>query len=169
VTAEKLEHVFEIRIKGSIQAVWDEITKRGAVQRPLMDTVLVTDLKPGSPFKYLSPNHKYCLVHGKVLEVDPPRRLVHTYQFTIAHDPPSRVTWELDQIGDEVRVRLVHDQFETPTKTFKQVKGGWAGILQSLKLWIETGDIAFTTKLQYAMFKPMMPFLPKQCREMARS
>ena len=48
----KLEHVFEIQIKGSIKAVWDEITKRGAVQQPLMDTVLATDLKPGSPFRY---------------------------------------------------------------------------------------------------------------------
>lgn len=160
----KLEHVFEIQIKGSIKAVWDEITKRGSVQRPLMDTVLVTDLKPGSPFRYLSPNGKYSLVHGKILEVDPPRRLVHTYQFNLHHDPPSRVTWELEQVGPDVRVRLVHDQFETETKTYKAVKGGWPGILQNLKLWIETGDIRLGTKMQYAMYSVMMPFLPKSCR-----
>ena len=130
--------------------MWDEITKRGAVQRPLMDTVLATDLKPGSR-SGTHANGKYSLVHGKILEVDPPRRLVHTYRFNLHHDPPSRVTWELEQVGPDVRVRLVHDQFESETKTYKAVKGGWQQILQNLKLWIETGDIAFGTKMQYAM------------------
>src|SRR5262245_4698705 len=161
----KLEHVFEIRIAGRIEAVWAEITKRGAVQRPVMDTVLVSDLRPGSPFKYLSPDGRYWFVEGKILEVDPPRRLVHTYQFTMTPDPPSRVTWALEQVGDEVRVRVVHDQFDSATKTYKSVKGGWAGILQNLKLWIETGDIGRWTKVQYAIGRPLMRFLPKQCRE----
>jgi len=164
-TAPRLEHVFEILITGSIEDVWNEITKRGAVQRPLMDTVLVSDLEPGRPFKYLSPNGRYKFVWGKILEVDPPRRLVHTYQFTLWPDPPSRVTWELEQIGKEVRVRLVHDQFDTPTGTYERVKGGWAGILRNLKLWIERGDIAFGTKVQYAIARLAMPLLPKRCRE----
>jgi uncharacterized protein YndB with AHSA1/START domain len=158
-------HVFEIRIAGRIDAVWDEITKRGAVQRPLMDTVLVSDLRPGSPFKYLSPDRKYSFVTGTILEIEPPRRLVHTYRFTMSPDPPSRVTWELEQVGGEVRVRLVHDQFDAETKTYKSVKGGWAGILRNLKLWIETGDIATWTKVQYALARPFMRFLPKECRE----
>jgi hypothetical protein len=34
----RLMHVFEIRIAGRIDDVWNEITKRGAVQRPVMDT-----------------------------------------------------------------------------------------------------------------------------------
>src|SRR5262245_58529173 len=108
----RLEHVFEIRIAGRIEAVWAEITKRGAVQRPVMDMGLVDDLRPGSPFKYLSPDGRYRFVEGKILEVEPPRRLVHTYQFTMAPDLPSRVTWELEQVGDEVRVRIVHDEFD---------------------------------------------------------
>ena len=61
------------------------------------------------------------------------------------------MTWELEQVGPDVRVRLVHDQFESETKTYKAVKGGWQQILQNLKLWIETGDIAFGTKMQCAM------------------
>jgi hypothetical protein len=74
------------------------------------------------------------------------------------------VTWELEQVGPDVRIRLVHDQFDSETKTYKAIKGGWPAILQSLKLWIETGDIAFGTKMQYAMYSVMMPFLPKSCR-----
>ncbi len=157
-----LQHAFEIRIRGSIDAVWQEITKRGAVQRPLMDTVLVSELKPGSPFKYTSPNGKYSMVKGTILEIDPPRRLVHTYQFSHLQDPPSRVTWELEQAGEEVIVRILHDQFDKQTKTYQMVKGGWAEILKNLKLWIETGDIALGTKLQYAMFRPFMTFVCKK-------
>lgn len=164
-TTEKLEHVVEIYIRGSIHAVWEEITKRGAVQRPVLDTVLVTGLRPGSPFKYLSRNGNYCFVRGTILEVDPPRRLVHTYQFTFRQDPSSRVTWELEQVGEEVRVRLTHDQFDSPTETYQGVKDGWVRILQSLKRWIETGDIALGTKLFYVFFRLQLPLLPKECRE----
>lgn len=160
--AKPLQHVFEIRIRGSIQTVWEEITKRGAVQRPLMDTVLVSDLQPGSPFRYTSPNGKYTMVYGKILEIDPPRRLVHTYQFSLQQDPPSRVTWELEQIGDEVRVSLLHDQFATETKTYKSVSGGWKQILATLKLFIETGDIAMGTKFQYWMMYALLPFFAKK-------
>jgi len=165
-TPEKFEHVLEVRIRGSIQAVWEEITKRGSVQRPVLDTVLITDLRPGSSFKYLSRNGKYCFVRGTILEVDPPCRLVHTYQFTFNQDPPSRVTWELEQVGeDEVRVRLIHDQFDSPNKTYKGVKDGWVKILKSLKRWIEAGDIALSTKLFYVLFRLQYPLLPKECRE----
>ncbi len=157
-----LQHVFEIRIKGSIQTVWEEITKRGAVQRPVMDTVLVSDLKPGSLFRYTSPNGKYTMVYGEILEIQPPRRLVHTYQFSLQQDPPSRVIWELEQVGDEVRVAVLHDQFETETKTYKAVGGGWKGILANLKLWIESGDIGIGTKLQYWMMYTMLPLFAKK-------
>lgn len=130
-----------------------------------MDTVLVSELLPGSPLRYLSPNGKYVFVRGTILEIEPPRRLVHTYQFTASPDPPSRVTWELEQIGGEVRVTLVHDQFEAANRTYKSVKRGWTSILQSLKRWIETGDIALGTKLQYSAASLMLPFLPKEFRD----
>ena len=160
--SKPLQHVLEIRIKAPIQKVWDEITKRGAVQRPVMDTVLVSDLQPGSPFRYTSPNGKYTMVYGKILEIEPPRRLVHTYQFSLQQDPPSRVTWELEQVGDEVRVVLLHDDFATETKTYKSVGGGWKGILANLKLWLETGDIGMGTKMQYFMMYALLPLMAKK-------
>lgn len=162
MTSKPLQHVFEIRIKGSIQTVWEEITKRGAVQRPVMDTILVSDLKPGSPFRYTSPNGKYTMVKGEILEIEPPRRLVHTYQFTMNPDPPTRVTWELEQIGDEVRVSLVHDQFTSETKTYKAVQGGWKQILGNLKTLLETGDIPFGTKAMYFVMYLTLPLVMKK-------
>jgi len=161
-TSKPLQHLFEVRIRGSIQTVWEEITKRGALQRPIMDTLLVSDLKPGSPFRYTSPNGKYTMVSGQILEIEPPRRLVHTYQFSLNPDPPSRVTWELEQVGEEVLVRLLHDQFATETKTYKSVQGGWKQILGNLKRLLETGDIAFGTKLMYFVMYATLPLVAKK-------
>ena len=160
-----LQHLFEIRIKGTIEAVWAEITKRGAVQRPLMDSVLVSDLRPGSPFKYLSSDGRYWFVRGTILEAAPPRRLVHTFETSWSKDPPSRVTWELETMGEEVRVRVLHDRFESATETYRGVRDGWSKILGSLKRWIETGDIGLGTKLFYAFFRLQRPFLPLSARE----
>jgi len=88
---------------------------------------------------------------------------VHVFEIRIAGRIDA-VWGEITKRG-KVRVRLVHDQFESETKTYKSVKGGWEGILRNLKLWVETGDIATWTKVQYALARPFMRFLPKECRE----
>ena len=91
------DRVCSIVIDVSIQKVWDEITKTGSIQRPLYNSVLDVDLRPGGTLRYLSPDLKRVFVAGEVLEVDPPRRLRHTYVFTMAPDPVTEVTWELEE------------------------------------------------------------------------
>lgn len=67
------EHVVSIHIDVPVQRVWDEITKTGRIQRALYNTVLESDLQPGSPLRYYSPDRKRVFVVGEVVEVDPPR------------------------------------------------------------------------------------------------
>ena len=82
------------------------------------------------------------LGEGDVLEIDPPRRLVHTM---LAHFSPeaeaegySRVTWEIEQVEDSCRLTLVHDQMRDGAN--EQLYGGWPMILSGLKTWLETGE-----------------------------
>lgn len=72
------EHVVSIHIGVPVQRVWDEITKTGRIQRALYNTVLESDLQPGSPLRYYSPDRKRVFVVGEVVEVDPPRKFAHT-------------------------------------------------------------------------------------------
>ncbi len=46
------DRVLSIEIAAPIEKVWNEITKTGAIQRALYNTVLETDLTPGSRLRY---------------------------------------------------------------------------------------------------------------------
>jgi uncharacterized protein YndB with AHSA1/START domain len=79
-----------------------------------------------------------------VLEADPPHRLVTTWTFQfspeMAADPPSRVTWEIEPVGEVCKLTLLHDDFAGETATYRAVGNGWMGILSSLKSLLETGE-----------------------------
>jgi uncharacterized protein YndB with AHSA1/START domain len=77
-------------------------------------------------------------IEGKILEVDPPRRLVHSFIFPSNGDV-SRVTWELEPMGDVVKLTLLHDEWEGETDTYKGVEFGWTPVLSGLKTLLETG------------------------------
>ena len=85
-------------------------------------------------------------VTGEVLEFDPPRRLA--YSFRAAHagmeaEPPSRVTFELEQQRDQVKLTIVHDKFEPGSKALESVSRGWPLVLSSLKSYLETGKVLY--------------------------
>ncbi|EME54676.1 ArsR/SmtB family transcription factor [Amycolatopsis decaplanina] len=91
-----------------------------------------------------------------VLESDPYRRLSYTWHtFTpefaefagldadvaakLAAEPRSKVTFDLEPVGDTVKLTVVHDGFPPGSTALEMVKGGWPSILSSLKSLLETG------------------------------
>ena len=81
---------------------------------------------------------------GKILEVIPARKLVHTSSFPQSGDKPSRASYEIGPIAgsDILKLTLTHDDFEGETETYKGTSGGWPILLNSLKsLWSE-GTVA---------------------------
>jgi len=137
--AGTLEHVFEVDILGRIADVWQEITKLQGVQRAYFEHVLVADLRPGGALKYVAAAGGKESIVGEILEIDPPRRLVHTFRFTELADAPSRVTYELRESAGVVHVTLTHDRFDGETDTFQRVVQGWPTILARLREVIEKG------------------------------
>jgi uncharacterized protein YndB with AHSA1/START domain len=84
-------------------------------------------------------------VDGVIEQMDPPRRLVQTwhvlYDAAMAEEAPSRVTWEIDPVGEGLtRVRLVHGDLAGSPLTWANVKDGWVWVLDSMKSLIETGE-----------------------------
>ena len=78
-----------------------------------------------------------------MVELDRPRRLVHTFQADwgdSADERPSRVTWEIEPAGDVVKLTLTHDDFDGETATYRSVDRGWNPILSGLKTLLETGE-----------------------------
>ena len=93
------------------------------------------------------------LGEGENVEVDPPRRLVQTFRAVwsddVARVGTSRVTWEIEPVGDSCRLLVVHDQL--PEGAHPEVYGGWPQILSGLKTLLETGERLTTPgSLMYA-------------------
>lgn len=79
---------------------------------------------------------------GQLLEYDPPRRLSQSIRFEdpgVRHEPATRVTFELEPVGKEVRLTVTHDQFEPGSHLFEGVRVFWPKLLSSLKSFLETG------------------------------
>jgi uncharacterized protein YndB with AHSA1/START domain len=54
------------------------------------------------------------MIEGENLEVDPPRRLVQSFNGALERRRQergtSRVTWEIEPVGDSCRLTVTHDQ-----------------------------------------------------------
>ena len=143
--------VFSIDIETSVDAAWRELTKVGEVQFPMFNAVLETDWEPGSPMYYYKPDRTRIFVVGRVVEVDPKRRFVHTYRFTDLPDTETLVTWDFEEIATGVRLTVTHSDFTDQTATHKRVGGGWKMILKTIKSILETGRKPAMVRMIYGM------------------
>lgn len=156
--------VFEVRIKGSIDAVWREITKTDELQGAIFNAKMhTTGLEPGGAVQMRTASGKYTSMVGHVLEFAPPTRFVHTLAFTANGDPESIVEYDLAEDGDEVVFRLTA-HMPPGTKTVKQMKQGGAMIVNTLKRIVETGRPSFGIRVLYRLFRVLEGVTPKRCR-----
>jgi uncharacterized protein YndB with AHSA1/START domain/DNA-binding transcriptional ArsR family regulator len=140
---DRPRHVFQVYIRTTPEQLWQAITDPSFTQRYFRRSRVESGWQPGGRVSYWIDDD--LVVDGKVVEVEPPRRLVTTWSFrrdpSLREDPPSRVTWEIEPVGDTCRLTLVHDDFPTTeTSTFRAVGSGWPMILSSLKSLLETGE-----------------------------
>lgn len=144
--SESPKHVYEVYIRTTPQKLWDAITKPEMTRQYFYKSSVKSDWKVGSPVLHVSEEGK-SMIEGKVLEVDPPRRLVTTFASQMLggsgeykNDRASRVTWEIEPRGDTCKLTLVHDDFDGETATYKSVGPGWNPVLSGLKTLLETGQ-----------------------------
>src|SRR5438445_1242142 len=97
----------------------------------------VSDWKPGSKWEHRSSDKERTLkLVGKVIESSPPRRLVMTWAFpadAAREEKHSRVTFEIDPIGDVVRLTVTQDQVEPGSEMLQGIMKGWPKVLSSVK------------------------------------
>ena len=103
---------------------------------------LKTDWKKDSKIRFVKENGDNEII-GKVLEVVPMTKLAHTFKGVCTpgqeNDAPSRVTYEIENLGKACKLTLVHDEFDGETETYKNTGGGWPTVLSGLKTLLETG------------------------------
>lgn len=153
-----------IDIEAPIEEVWAELTRTSRVQRAMLNSVLESELKPDSPIKYSSPDGKRVFVVGRVVDIDPPRLLSHTYLMTMREDPLTLVTWRLEPTMSGTRVTLIHAGWTPEAKKVDKVDKTWAGILRELKNVVEQGDVSTRTRLTYSMMRTFMFMMPSKTK-----
>ena len=135
-------HVYEIFIRTTPERLWRAITDPADTRLYYFGTEVKSDWKPGSKLVYL--DHGEVSLDCTILEIDPAHKLVHSfvalYTPETAAEKPSRVTWEIEKLGDTCRLTLVHDEFDGENATYHSVEHGWSQILSGLKTLIETGQ-----------------------------
>ncbi len=137
-----VEKVFEVYIRTSPELLWRAIIDPEIRARYQFGARVESTWVNGSSYQVGHPQAARALVEGENLEVDPPRRLVQSYHATwdddIAAEATSRVTWEIEPVGDSCRLTVTHDQLAAGADP--HVYGGWPMILSGLKTWLETGQ-----------------------------
>ena len=141
-----MEKVFEIYIRTTPERLWEAITNPAIRAKYHFGSRIESDWTAGSSYTLNHDGADGPLVAGENLVVEPPRRLVQTmnaiWSEDAAREATSRVTWQIEPVGDSCRLTVTHDQLSENAP--EEIYGGWPMILSGLKTWLETGQTLTT-------------------------
>jgi uncharacterized protein YndB with AHSA1/START domain len=140
-----MEKVFEIYIKTTPERLWEAIVDPALRRKYSFGIGVESDWTPGSSYEGVT-GKGTPMVTGENLEVEPPRRLVQSFQALwsdgVKGEGSSRVTWEIEQVEDSCRLLVIHDQLAEGAN--EELFGGWPMVLSGLKTLLETGETLTT-------------------------
>jgi DNA-binding transcriptional ArsR family regulator len=156
---DKPEFVYTSYIRTTPEQLWRGLTDP-AFTRRYWGLAWESDWQNGSPLTLKLDKNGVTIADPAqvVLESDPYRRLSYTWhtftpQWAAAYDisddhlaqassePRSKVTFDIEPLGEYVRLTVVHDGFEPGSVVLPGVTQGWPLLMSSLKSLLETGDV----------------------------
>jgi uncharacterized protein YndB with AHSA1/START domain len=159
---EDPQFVYTTYIRTTPERLWQALTDPAFTGR-WWQVTFDTDWQPGSTMTW--DNHGIVIADPEqvVLESDPFRRLAYTWHtFTpelnerlqfgdevfdkLAAERRSRVTFDIEPVGEMVKLTVVHDDFEPGSTAVTMVRNGWPVLLSSLKSLLETGEPLESTR-----------------------
>ena len=160
---ENPQFVYTTYIRTTPERLWQALTEP-AFTRRWWHATFETDWKVGSPMVW--DNYGVIIADPEqiVLESDPYRRLAYTWHtFTpelnerrqygdelfakLSSERRSRVTFDIEPVGDMVKLTVLHDDFEPGSTAATMVRNGWPVVLSSLKTLLETGEPLASTRI----------------------
>lgn len=156
VEPEKPSFVYVTYIRTSPEKLWQALTEPAFTER-YWSVTFETDWEPGSPMIWKTGGLEIVNPEQMVLEAEPYRRLSYTWQthspewtqalnFTeeaggrLASEPRSKVSFEIEPLGDQVKLTVTHDDLVPGGLTGSLVSNGWPRVLANLKTLLETGE-----------------------------
>jgi len=158
-TMDKPEFVYTTYIRTSPEQCWRGLTDP-AFTRRYWGLAYESDWQAGSAFSVKLDKNDVTIADQAqvILESDPYRRLSYAWHtFTqewaaaygiseenrakFAAEPRSKVTFDIEPLGDYVRLTVVHDGFEPDSAVLTGIRAGWPLLISSLKSLLETGEV----------------------------
>lgn len=144
MTDKSASFIYVTFIRTTPEKVFDAIT-RPEVSRRYWDHENVSDdWRPGSDWQHVKVKETRTVeLVGKVIESDPPRRLVISWANESQKDDPdqySRVTYDIEPKGDMVKLTVSHEELQPGSGMLKGISEGWPIVLSSMKSFLETGQ-----------------------------
>ena len=129
-------------INAPASKVWDALTKPDQIKQYMFGTQVTTDWKVGSPITYKGEwKGKAYEDKGKVLEIEPRKRLVSTFWSALAGLPDTpenykTVRYELAPEGDRTKLTITQDNNATQEEATEAEKN-WRMVLDGIKKLLE--------------------------------
>jgi uncharacterized protein YndB with AHSA1/START domain len=139
----KSQFVYVIFIRTTPEKLWEALIKPEFTREIWAETWQECEWKKGAAWKLMIPDGRVGDA-GEVIEIEPHKKLVLTWRNEfrpeLKAEGYSRMTYELEQLGDTVKLTLMHEMDQDDSKLIEAVSQGWPSILSSLKSLLETGE-----------------------------
>ena len=141
--------VYVIYIRTTPKKLWQALLDPEFTRQYWLGTWQDCDWKAGSDWKLMIPDGRLA-DSGEVLEIEPERKLVLTWRNEFKPELRvegfSRLTYELEQQGESVKLTVIHEMDKPQSKFIDAVSNGWPHLLSSLKTLLETGESLVETR-----------------------
>jgi uncharacterized protein YndB with AHSA1/START domain len=153
-TATIPTYVYVTYIRAGAEEVWKALTDAD-LTAAYWGHANVSDWQQGSTWEHLRADGSGVAdIVGRVLETDPPHRLVVTFEEPGEEEPaggPSQVAFLIEPHEGIVRLTVTHENLPT-ADMLSGISEGWPAVLANLKSLLETGEVM--TPPPYEMSPP---------------
>lgn len=146
------EFVYTSYIRTTPERLWQAITDPAFSHR-YMGHAIVSDWQKGSSYVWEDSGLEIAHREQVILEADPFRRLAFTFHTFVpelttlgldedviakaASERRSKVSFDIEPAGDQVKLTVIHDDFSPESIVHKLISGGWPLKLSNLKSGLE--------------------------------
>jgi uncharacterized protein YndB with AHSA1/START domain len=136
------DDVYQVEIATTPERLWQALIDPQETRKYWYGALSISDWHVGSRWTSESEDGEVYL-EGEIQEIDPPRRLVHTFhvvhEAAPAAEAPSRIEFEITPLGDRCRLTVTHTG--RGPATIEYTSSGWETIFAGLRELLETGSV----------------------------
>ena len=143
----EVSQVYVVYIKTTSEKLWEALQNPEFTRQYYMGMDIHMGAGVNEPIEYVhtgEQGEKLVRVYGQVLEIEPLKKLVHTFNPPLPESgekpPETTVTYEIEEMGAMTKLTVTHTGFGEARELFTATQEGWALILNGLKSLLETGE-----------------------------